>query len=76
MYRLFLQQHSMTISILLFIFVYYAIQCCSPGFLYKNNGQLRNFGIGYKEKTIFPAWLVAVVFAIFSYICVKYIAHF
>ena len=75
MYRLLISQHSLTISILIFIAVYYFIQCCSPGFLYKNNGELRKFGIGYKEKTIFPAWLVAVVFAIFSYIFVKYIEH-
>ena len=61
-----------SITIIVFVLSYYLIQCCAPSFLYKKNGELRQFGIGYKEKTILPAWLISIVLAILSYIIVQY----
>jgi len=48
------------------------MQHFAPSFLYKKNGHIRHFGIGYKEKTILPIWLIALVLAIFSYLAVRY----
>jgi hypothetical protein len=43
-----------------------------PGFLYKNDGSLREFGIGYKNKTILPLWLLSIVLGILLYTMVLY----
>jgi|TARA_B100000795_G_scaffold101561_1_gene74752 hypothetical protein len=72
MYRSFIRKHPTSIAILLFIGMFYAIQCCSPAFLYKKDGSLRQFGLGYKEKTILPIWLIALVLSILSYLFVMY----
>ena len=71
MYRL-LKTNKLSISIVTFIIVYYLIQVSKPNFLYKKNGELRQFGIGYKEKTIFPAWLLSIILAILIYVAICY----
>ena len=45
----------------------------APHFLYNEDGSLRQFGIGYKKKTVIPNWLVALVLAIFSYFIVIFV---
>tara|TARA_B100001057_G_scaffold349524_1_gene350971 strand:- start:3879 stop:4109 length:231 start_codon:yes stop_codon:yes gene_type:complete len=71
MYRL-LRNHKLSLTILIFIVTYYFIQLLKPDFLYKKNGELRQFGIGYKGKTIFPAWLLSIILAILTYVLVCY----
>jgi hypothetical protein len=44
----------------------------APHFLYNQDGSLREFGIGYKKKTVIPIWLVALILAILSYLFVLY----
>jgi hypothetical protein len=59
-------------SIILFLIIYYIIQYDRPLFIYNTNGTLRQFGVGYKKKTILPIWLLAILLAIISYMVVKY----
>ena len=47
-----------------------------PGFLYKSDGSIREFGVGYKNKTILPIWLLSIILGILCYLAVMYyIAH-
>jgi hypothetical protein len=43
-----------------------------PGFLFKNDGSIREFGVGYRNKTILPIWLLAIILGILSYLFVLY----
>tara|TARA_Y100000996_G_C22384365_1_gene586440 strand:+ start:184 stop:351 length:168 start_codon:yes stop_codon:yes gene_type:complete len=43
-----------------------------PAFIFKKDGTLREFGIGFRNKTVIPAWLLAIVLAIVSYLLVLY----
>jgi len=43
-----------------------------PAFLYNKDGSVREFGIGYKNKTILPIWLLSLVLGICSYLVVMY----
>jgi hypothetical protein len=43
-----------------------------PYIMYKKNGSLRMFGIGYKNKTILPCWLLTIILAIMSYFSILY----
>jgi len=38
------------------------------------NGALRDFGIGRKQKTILPLWLIAILTAILSFVASMYVA--
>ena len=72
MYRSFIKKNTTSVSILLFIGVFFTIQYFKPKFMFKEDGTIRQFGIGYKEKTILPVWLIAIVLAILSYVFVMY----
>jgi len=69
-----MKRHAVSLSILLFVVGFFLLQHANPSFLYKKNGHIRRFGIGYKEKTVLPIWLVALVLAILSYVTIRYIS--
>jgi hypothetical protein len=75
MYKLFIKQHPVSLTILLFVVLYFLLQFVKPSFLYRKNGELRQFGLGYKEKTIMPAWLIAIIIAILSYVTIQYLSR-
>jgi hypothetical protein len=72
MNRLFIRNNITSISILIFVCSFLIVQYMQPAFLYDRNGALREFGLGKKNKTIIPIWLVSLVLAIFSYLFVLY----
>lgn len=54
-------------SILGFILILGVIHSLKPHYVYHPDGTLRDFGVGYKQKTVIPMWLVVIVSAVFSY---------
>ena len=54
-------------SILLFLLVLAVVHWLKPRYMYHDDGSLREFGVGYKQKTVTPMWLVVIVAAIGSY---------
>lgn len=72
MIRRFVRNNTTSVSILIFITLYMILIISKPSFLYNSDGSLRNFGLNSTKKTIFPAWLVAFIIAIFSYLFVLY----
>jgi len=73
---LLIKKYQTLLSIILFICIYFIIQYDKPLFIYNTDGTLKQFGVGYKKKTILPVWLLAIVLAIFCYIFVKYYSLF
>ena len=67
---LFFQKYKLHVAILLFLIVFFVFQWVKPPFLYDADGSLKQFGIGYKKKTIFPIWLFTIYLGILSYISV------
>lgn len=70
--RAFIKKYIISFSILIFISVYLIINHFQPSFLYTRDGSLRSFGLGYKNKTVLPLWLISIVIAILSYVIVLY----
>lgn len=70
--RKFIQNHLLSVSIVLFMIIYSMVHFIQPGFLYDNNNTLREFGLNSKKKTILPAWLLAIFIAVISYLSVMY----
>ena len=65
-------KNPLVVSILLFLVLFATIVMVYPAFLFNVDGSIRQFGIGYKNKTIFPMWLMAIVLGIFSYLYIVY----
>ena len=72
MYRNYIRENVTLVSIILFITIFIFIQTVKPAFLYKNDGSIREFGIGYKNKTILPIWLLSIILGILCYLIVMY----
>lgn len=72
----FISEHLVMSSIVIFLFFYTVIVILKPHFLYNRDGSLRQFGVGYKNKTVIPAWLLAIVLGILCYYLMLYISAF
>ena len=57
-------------AIILFLFIFGLIQMSKPMCFYNKDGSIRHFGIGYKNKTILPIWLLSIVLGILCYLFV------
>jgi|UniRef100_A0A6C0D8H1 hypothetical protein len=71
-YRTYITKNVTLVSVLLFLVIFITIQIGKPSFLYKEDGSIRDFGIGYRNKTILPVWLLAIVLGVLSYLFVLY----
>jgi hypothetical protein len=66
----YIRENATLVSIIIFLLIFGLIQMAKPLFLYNKNGSIREFGIGYRNKTILPIWLLAIVLGILSYVIV------
>jgi len=76
MLRTFTRNNTTLVSIVIFLLVFGLVQMMKPSFLYNNDGSLRDFGVGYKNKTILPLWLFSIILGILTYICVMYYVRY
>jgi hypothetical protein len=61
MYKNYIKENITFVSIVIFIVLFGIIQLIKPAFLYNKDGSPREFGIGYRNKTILPIWLLSIV---------------
>jgi hypothetical protein len=72
MYKEFIEKNSILTAIILYLILFGLIQLLKPAFLYNTDGSIRDFGIGYRNKTILPIWLLAIILGILCYIIVLF----
>ena len=76
MLRTFTRNNVTLVSIVIFIIFFGMIQMIKPVFFYNVDGSIREFGVGYKNKTILPIWLFSIILGIVCYLFVLYyLAH-
>ena len=75
MNRIVVKNNINLFAISIFLILFVIIQYFKPGFLYNNDGTLRQFGIGKKRETVVPIWLLSIILAILSYLFVLYYAN-
>jgi hypothetical protein len=68
--------NKLNVAILLFVFLFSIVHIAKPSLLYTKEGGFRQFGVGYKQKTVVPIWIVAILLAILSYLGVLYYIMF
>jgi len=72
MFRTFTRNNTNLVSIIIFLIIFGIVQMLQPAFLYNRDGSIREFGVGYKNKTILPLWLFSIILGILSYVVVLY----
>ena len=63
-----LRKNLLAISITFFITIFIVINLSKPNLLYNVDGSLKQFGLGKKNKTVIPIWLVVIILAIVCYL--------
>jgi hypothetical protein len=62
-----LRKNKVGVAILLFVCLYGIFYTLNPAFAYNEDGTLKPFGLGYTNKTVIPAWIVAIILGILCY---------
>jgi hypothetical protein len=70
----FIRQNITLVATFLFIILFSVTYYMKPGFLFLADGSIRPFGVGYRNKTILPLWLYAIILGIFSYLGVLFLS--
>jgi len=68
----FVRVNKTSIAICIFLVLFLAIHVAKPAIFYTPEGGFREFGVGYKQKTVVPIWIAAIFLAILSYLAVMY----
>jgi hypothetical protein len=66
----FIRLNRVNVAILIFLMIFAIVHIYKPMLMYTKEGGFRQFGVGYKHKTVVPIWIVAIILAIFSYLAV------
>jgi hypothetical protein len=64
------------IAVFIFLILFGIINAFRPSIIYNKDLSFRRFGIGYKNKTVIPIWLMTVVLAILVYVLVTYLFEY
>jgi|AACY02.7.fsa_nt_gi hypothetical protein len=54
-------------SIIIYLIIVIVILIIKPRTLFDNDGNSKQFGVGFNNKTMVPIWLVFLLIAVFSY---------
>ena len=76
MTRIYITDNPVFSAILLFVVLFGLTIWIKPDFLFRRDGSIRAFGVGYKSKTIFPIWLLAIILGILCYLFITYYIAF
>ena len=68
MLRKFILKNINLVSIILFLVFFIVVIVIKPTFIFDKYGKPREFGLGYKNKTVIPIWLTVIILAILSYL--------
>lgn len=68
----YFKENPTLVAVILFLIIFGVIQIMKPSCFYNKDGSIREFGIGYKNKTILPIWLLSIVLGILCYLAVMY----
>ncbi len=72
MLRNYIRENITLVSVILFIIIFGIIQMIKPACFYNKDGSIREFGVGYRDKTILPIWLLSLILGILCYLTVMF----
>jgi hypothetical protein len=67
-----IRHNKISMAILIYIILFGLVNFLKPVFMYNPDGSLKEFGVGFRKKTIIPVWLLSIFLAIIAYFSVVY----
>lgn len=64
------------IAVFIFLILFGIINAFRPSIIYNKDLSFRRFGIGYKNKTVIPIWMLSIILAILVYVLVTYLFEY
>jgi len=59
--------NKVSFAVLLFLVGMAIIHISQPAIIYTESGGFRQFGLGYRNKTVLPIWFFVIILAVLSY---------
>ena len=72
MFNMKVKKNFLSVTIIIFLILFTLVQMIKPTIFYTHYGALRQFGVGYKQKTVVPVWMFSIILAILTYIGMLY----
>ena len=69
--REFLHENKILATFVLFLAMFCLTMIVKPGFVFNRDGSIKEFGLGYTNRTVLPIWILVIVFAIVSYFIIS-----
>lgn len=69
--REFLHDNKILATFILFLSIFCLTMLIKPGFVFNRDGSIKEFGLGYTNRTVLPIWILVIVFAILSYFIIS-----
>jgi hypothetical protein len=66
------RHNKVSVAIILYIILFALVNLVKPAFMYNPDGTIKEFGVGFRKKTIIPIWLISIFIAIIAYFSVMY----
>ena len=66
------RHNKVSVAIILYIILFTLVNLLKPAFMYNPDGTIKEFGVGFRKKTIIPIWLISIFMAIIAYFSVMY----
>ena len=76
MLKQFMNKNITLVSMIIFILMFILLIVTKPEIVFTKSGKPRDFGLGYKNKTILPIWLFVIILSILSYLVVLFYIRF
>lgn len=75
-FQTIIQLNKISFSILIFIILISILHfIIRPSIVYNKDGSFKEFGIGYRNKTVTPVWFICIILAILSYLFACWVAR-
>ena len=73
MSKIFIRQNIHYLSIILYFIIFSILVTSKPAIIFNEDGSIKQFGIGYQNKSVIPMWLTVILVSIFSYLIILYL---
>ena len=67
----FMRDNKLLATFILFMGMFCLIMIIKPAFVFNHDGSIKEFGLGYTNRTVLPIWILVIVFAIISYFIIN-----
>ena len=65
--RDFIQNNKILATFIFFLLMFTSLMIIKPSYAFNKDGSIKDFGLGYTNRTVLPIWVLVIVFAIISY---------